>query len=92
MPLFFGGLIHQGPAFFHNDDILLMSNSKSHALQLIKQLYDIANKEILKPIPQKYVFMLLSVKYICHDIGFDIIKAVQSKIAAIHKFFLRLQF
>ena len=81
MSLFFEDLIRQGSALVYNDDILLMSNSKPHMLQLIKQLYDIAKKENVKKSPEKSFFILLTVKNLSHEIIFNTIKPIQSKIA-----------
>ena len=51
-------------------------------LQLVEQLHDIVNKRNLKLAPEN-VFMLLTVKRLGHEFGFDRTKTIQSKIAAI---------
>ena len=55
-------------------------------LQLIKQLRDIAKKENLSSAIEKSFFMLLTVKYLGNEIGFNTNKPYQAKIAAIHEF------
>ena len=90
MSLFFKDLNHQGSALVYLDDILLMSNSKPHLLQLFEQLHDIAKKN-LKLAPEKTFSVLLTLRSLGHEIGFNIIKPIQSKIAAIHKLLFRLQ-
>ena len=46
MSLFFKELIRQPSALVYIDDLLLMSISKPHMLQLIKQLHVFISKEI----------------------------------------------
>ena len=53
--------------------------------QLIVQLHIICPKNNLELAPEKYFFMLLKVKFLGHDIGYNIIKPILSKIAAIQK-------
>ena len=61
-------------------------------LQLIKQLYGIASKENLKKAIENFFLMLLTVKYLCHEIIFKTIGSIQSTTAAIRKKnLLRLQ-
>ena len=53
--------------------------------QLIEQLHIISTKNNLKLAPEKYIFMLLKVKFFGQEIGYNTIKPIHSKIAAIHK-------
>ena len=53
--------------------------------QLIEQLHVISTKSNLKLAPEKPFFMLLKVKFLDHEIGYNTIKPIHSKIAAIHK-------
>ena len=85
MSTFFKTLIEQGLALVHINDILLLSNSKEHMFQLIEQLQIISTKNNLKLAPEKSFFMLLKVKFVGHEIGYNTIKPYRSKIAAIHK-------
>ena len=82
---FFKTLIEQGFAHVYIDDILLLSDSKEHVFQLIEQLHIISTKNNLKLAPEKSFFMLLKVKVLGHEIGFNTIKPIHSKIATIHK-------
>ena len=65
--------------------MLLLSDSKERMFQLIEQLHIISTKNNLKLAPEKSIFMLFKVKFLGHEIGFNTIKPVHSKIAAIHK-------
>ena len=85
MSSFFKTLIEQGFALVYIDDILLLSNSKEHMFQLIEQLHIISTKNNLKLAPEKSFFMLLKVKFLGHEIGYNTIKPIHSKITAIHK-------
>ena len=85
MSTFFKTLIEQGFALVYIDDILLLSDSEEHMFQLIEQLHIISTKNNLELGPEKSFFMLLKVKYIGHEIGYNTIKPIHSKIAAIHK-------
>ena len=85
MSTFFKTLIEQGFALVYIDDILLLSNSKEHMFKLIEQLHVISTKNNLKLAPEKSFFMLLKVKFLGHEIGYNTIKPIHSKIAAIHK-------
>ena len=78
-------LIEQGFALVYIDDILLLSDSKEHMFQLIEQLHIISTKNNPKLAPGKSFFMLLKVKFLGHEIGYNTIKPIHSKIAAIHK-------
>ena len=53
--------------------------------QLIEQLHIISTKNNLKLAPEKSLFMLPKVKFLGHEIGYNTIKPIHSKIAAIHK-------
>ena len=85
MSTFFKTLIEQGFALVYIDDILLLSDSKEHLFQLIEQLHLISTKNNLKLAPEKSFFMLLKVKILGHEIGYNTIKPIYSKVAAIHK-------
>ena len=85
MSTFFKTLIEQGFALVYLDDTLLLSNSKEHMFQLIEQLHIVSTKNSLKLAPEKSFFMLLKVKFLGHEIGYNTIKPIHSKIAAIHK-------
>ena len=85
MSTFFRTLIEQGFSLGYIDDILLLSNSKEHMFQLIEQLHLISTKHNLKLAPEKSFFMLLKVKFLVHEIGYNTIKPIHSKNAAIHK-------
>ena len=85
MSSFFKTLIEQVFALVYIDDILLLSDSKEHMFQLIEQLHLICTKNYLKLAPEKSFFMLLKVKFLGHEIVYNTIKTIQSKIAAIHK-------
>ena len=85
MSTFFKTLIEQGFALLYIDDILPLSDSKEHMFQLIEQLHIIRTKNNLKLAPEKSFFMLLEVKFLGHEIGYNTIKPIHSKIAAIHK-------
>ena len=69
MALFFKDLIRQRSALVFIDDILLTSNCKPHALQLIEQLHDIANEGNQKLAPEITFFMLFTVKSLGLEIG-----------------------
>ena len=85
MSTFFKTLIEQGFALVYIDDILLLSDSKEHMFQLIEQLHIISTKNNLKLAPEKSFFMLLKVKFLGQEIGYNTSKPIHSKIAAIHK-------
>ena len=85
MSTFFKTLIEQGFALVYIIDILLLSDSKEHMFQLIEQLHIISTKNNLKLAPEKAFFMLLKVKFLGHEIGYNTVKPIHSKIAAIHK-------
>ena len=84
MSSFFKTLIDQSFTFVYIEDILLLSNSKEHMFQLIEQLHFIGKKRNLKLAPEKSIFMLLKVKFLGHEIGYNTIKPIHSKAAAIH--------
>ena len=85
MSTFFKTLIEQGFALVYIDDILLLSDSKEHMFQLIEQLHIISTKNNLKLAPEKSSFMLFKVKFLGHEIGYNTIKPIHSKSAAIHR-------
>ena len=82
---FFKTLIEQCFALVYIDDVLLLSNSKEHMFQLIEELHTISTRNNLKLAPEESCFMLLKVKLFGHEIGYNTIKPIHSKIAAIHK-------
>ena len=53
--------------------------------QLIEKLHIISTKNNHKLAPEKSIFMLLKVKFLGHEISYNTIKPIRSKIAAIHK-------
>ena len=53
--------------------------------QLIEQLHIISTKNNLELAPEKSFFMLPKVKFLSHELGYNTIKPIHSKIAAIHK-------
>ena len=53
--------------------------------QLIENLHIIITKHNLKVAPEKSFFMLLKVKFLGHESGYDTMKAIHSKSVAIHK-------
>ena len=85
MSTFFKTLIEQGFALVYIDDIILLSDSKEHMFQLIEQLHIISTKNNLKLALETTFFMLLKVKFLGHEIGYNTIKPIHSKITAIHK-------
>ena len=85
MSIFLKTLTEQGFALVYSDDILLLSNSKKHMIQHIEQLHVISTKNNLKLAPEKSFFMLLKVIFLGHETGYNTIKPIHSKNAAIHK-------
>ena len=86
MSTFFKTLVEQSFALVYIDDnILFLSHPKEHMFQLIGQLHIIGTKNNLKLPPENSFFMLLKVKFLAHEIGYNTIKPIHSKIAAIHK-------
>ena len=84
MSSFFKTLIEKSFALVYIDDILLLSNSKEHMFQLIEQLHIISTKHNLRN-PAKSFFMFLKVKFVGHEIGYNTIYPLHSKVDAIHK-------
>ena len=82
---FFKTLIEQGFALVYIDDILLLSNSKQQMFQLIEQLRIISTENKIKLAPEKSFIMLRKVKFLGHEIGYNTIKPIHSKIVAVHK-------
>ena len=85
MSTFIKTLLKQCFILVYIDDILLLSNSKEHMFQLIEQLHVISTKNKLKLAPEKSFFIHLKVNIPGHEIGYNTIKPIHSKIAAIHK-------
>ena len=82
---FFQKLIDQGFALVYIDDILLLAHTKPHMLNLIEQLYQICQTNNLKIAPEKSFYILLTVKFLGHEIGNNTIKPISSKLDAIHQ-------
>ena len=76
-------LIEQVFALVYLDDILLLSISKEHMFHLIEQIHIISTKSNLKLAREKSFFMLLKVKSLVHEIGYNTIKPIHSKVAAL---------
>ena len=85
MSTFFKTLIEQGFALVYIDGILLLSNSKEHMFHLIEQLHCISTKHNLRLAPENSFFMLLKIKFLGYEIGYNTIKPIHSIFAAIHK-------
>ena len=85
MSTFFQKSYRTGFSSCPQDDILLLSNSKEHMFRLIEHLDLISTKHNLKLAPEKSFFMLLKVKFLGHEIGYNTIKPIHSRIAAFHK-------
>ena len=83
----FKTLIEQGFALVYIDDILLLSDSKEHMFQLIEKLHNLSTKNNLKLAPEKSFFMLLKVKFLGHEIGYNTLTPIHSKTAAVLKIF-----
>ena len=81
MYTFFKTLMEQGFALVYIDDILLLSDSKEHMFQLIEQLHIIKTKFILNWLLTSFFMLLLKVKFLGHETGYNTIKPT----AAIHK-------
>ena len=82
---FFQKLIDQGFALVYIDDILLLAHTKPHMFNLIEQLRQICQTNILKIAPEKSFYILLTVKFLGHEIGNNTIKLISSKVDAIHQ-------
>ena len=85
MTTFFKALKEQSFALVYVHYILLRSNSKEHMFQLIEQLHFISTKNNLKLAPEKPFSMLPKVKFLGLESGYNTIKPIHSKLAAIHK-------
>ena len=85
MSTFFRSLMDKRSALVYIDDILLLADEKQEMLELIKELHKIAAKENLKLAPEKSFYMLLKVKFLGHEIEYNTIKPIPSKIEAIEK-------
>ena len=55
-------------------------------IQLIEQLHSISTKHELKLAPEKIFLMLPKVEFLGHEIGYNTIKPIYSKVDAFHKF------
>ena len=85
MSSFLKTLIDQGFTLVYIDDLLILSNSKEHMFQLIAQLRFISTKHNLKLAPEKSYFMLFKVKFLGHEVGYNTVKPLHSKVGAIYK-------
>ena len=85
MSNFFKTPIDQGFALVYIDNTPLLSNAKEHMFQIIEQLHIISTNNNPKLAPEKSFFMLLKVKLLGHEIGYNTTKPIHSKIAVIHK-------
>ena len=83
---FFKTFTEQGFALVYIDAILLLSNCNEHMFQLDEQLHTTSTKHNLKLAPEKSFFILLKVKFLGQEIGYNTIKPIYSKIDAIFKF------
>ena len=86
MYTFFQRLIDQGFALVYIDDIFLLSHTKAHMIELIKQLHQICQKKNnFKIAPEKSFYVLLTVKFLGDEIGNQTTKPIHSKVDGIHK-------
>ena len=76
MSTFFKTLIKQGFALVYIDETLLLSDSEEHMFQLIEQLHIISTKNNLKLAPEKSFFMLIKVKFLGHENGYNVVKPI----------------
>ena len=72
-------LIKQASTLVFIEDILLTSGFKSYMLQLIKQIPEIRSEKILKLSCEKSFFMLITVKHLGQEIGFNTTKPIDPK-------------
>ena len=56
-----------------------------NTFQLFEQLHIISTKNNLKLAPEKSFLLILKVTFLGHEIGYNTIKPIHSKITAIHK-------
>ena len=85
MSSFFKILIEQDFSLVYIDDIsLLSSNSKERMFQFIEHLHTISTKPNLKLALGKSFLMLLKVKCLGHEIGYNTNKPIHSKVDAIN--------
>ena len=78
MSTFFKTLIEQSSALVYIDGILLLPNSKEQMFHLKEQLHNLSTKTSLKLAPEKTFFMLLEIKFLGHEIGYNTIKPINS--------------
>ena len=76
MSSFFESLIEQGFALAFINDILLLSNSNEHMFQFIEQLHIIGIKNNFNLAPEKSFFVLLKLKFLGHEFGYNTIKPI----------------
>ena len=84
---FFQKFIDQGFALVYIDDTLLLAHTKSHMFylnNLFEQLHQICQTNNLKIAPEKSFYVLLTAKFLGHEIGNNTIKPISSKVDAIH--------
>ena len=80
MYTYFQKLIDQGFALVYIDDILLLSHTTSHMIEIIEQLHQICLENNLKMAPEKSFYALLTVKFLSHEIGNQAIKPIFFKL------------
>ena len=83
--IFLQKLIDRGFALVYIDDILFRAHTKTHRLDLIKQLHQICHPNNLKVALEKSFYILLTVKFLGHEIGHNTIKPISSKVDGVHK-------
>ena len=55
--------------YIDDNDILLLAHTKTHLLELIEQLHKIGSSNIPKIAPEKYFYVLLTVKFLGHEMA-----------------------
>ena len=63
----------------------MLSHTTSHMIEIIEKLHQICLENNLKLAPEKSFYVLLTVKFLGHEIGNQTIKPIHSKIDGIHK-------
>ena len=82
---FFQKLIDQGFALVYIDDILLLAHTKTHMLEVFEQLHQICHSNIPEVAPEISFYILLTVKFLGHEIDNNTIKPISSKVDGIDK-------
>ena len=86
MYTFFQILIDQGIALVYIDAILLLYHTKTNMIGPIEKLHRISQTNNIKTPPRKSLYVLLTVKFLGHEIGNKTNKPIHSKVDAIQKF------